>query len=1012
MHAPEHSHDRVPTRAADAWALGALLSAFVEDEPVDANGATVEEGDAAGRLRAIVTRLLAEDPDQRPGLADVARALRGAAPIVTGATDATDADAKKRVARLGPGDRLGRFEIVEERGQGGMGRVFRATDAADGRDVALKVLLPGRAADDLARRRFLREARILSQLRCSEVARYIDANEEGGVLYLAMELVDGRTLRDVVAAGPPLSEERALDLVIDVARALADVHDLGVVHRDVKPSNVLVFEDATQGRPRAKLCDFGIARRLDVEATVALTSAGAAPGTPWYMAPEQCRGEPADAQSDVYALGATLFHALVGEAPYPDRDVASVFAGHLNEPTPDVRDRRPGLTEDVARVIARALEKEQDHRYATAREMLRDLERVRHGEPAEIEDHPRPSEAARNKLRYRFEWALRSPPSELWPYVADTNRLNRAVGLSPVEFTHRAHDDGVETRGRMSAMGGALEWREHPFEWVAPTRLGVLREYSAGPFLWLRSTVDLEPLESGGTHLVHVVEVAPRSIVGRAAASLEIGVRLRRAFGRAYKRIDEVCTLARGALAASGGRAPVAISEPPDPFEPTPRLGVDAESRLRSLHDQLLALGQPPAVVEVLVDHLRSGTPQQVGHIRPLALADRARVDRDALVTACLHAVQKGALLMLWDILCPSCRIPSSIADTLAALREHAHCDACNLDFEVDLARSVEVVFRVHPAIRPTDVQTYCVGGPAHSPHVLAQVRLAIGERFELEPELAEGAYVITGRWMPRSWSFRVTPEAPHDEWSLSLASGLAPSVARSLRPGLARVTLHNDLAREAIVRLERAASRSDAFTAAHAASHPRFRELFPTELLSPGQLVGVSQVTVVFAEPPGMGALYKQGDDHVAFDHVVRLKASVDERAAVEGGTLVKLVGNGVMAVFHEPIAALRAGLALRDEVRDARIVVHSGAAMMTTINERLDYFGRLVHEAELLLDVVGPGELLVTEATITDPTAAALFSDRVRAPSVLVREGVLAHRASAARDIGDPLPPASPAS
>src|SRR5207302_10107944 len=137
--------------------------------------------------------------------------------------------------------------------------------------------------------------------------------------------------------------------------------------------------------------------------------------------------------------------------------------------------------------------------------------------------------------------------------------------------------------------------------------------------------------------------------------------------------------------------------------------------------------------------------PREVARIRPLALARRLRLDPEQVVAACLHGTREGLLVLLWDILCPVCRIPSEVKDTLRLLREHGRCEACNLDFDLDFANSVEMIFRAHPDVRTTELATYCIGGPAHSPHVVAQVRVAPGERMQLDLELPEGAYRMRG---------------------------------------------------------------------------------------------------------------------------------------------------------------------------------------------------------------------------------------------------------------------------
>jgi len=907
---------------------------------------------------------------------------------------------------VGIGSKLGRFELIDTIVAGGMGKVFRALDSLTDEEVAIKVLIPSLVTDEASIRRFAREARLLSRIRSPAIARFIEANEDAGVHYLAMELVDGESLREFMTTDGALSVDDALDVAIAVSRGLADVHDLGVIHRDVKPANILLGEsDPTSGHRTAKLCDFGIARPIDDENQAFITTAGLLIGTPWYMAPEQCCADGVDVRADVYALGATLFHMLAGEPPFPSRDPAKLIASHLTEDPPDLSAIRPDVGPSVAGIVARALEKDPDLRYRNGREMLGDLELARHGELTSISLHPLPSTEDARPSVYRFEWLLTSSREELWPHISDTERFNRAVGLSAVHFSFQPGVDEVEVRATQNIVGMVLEWREHPFEWISPRRLGVLREHTGGPFAWIRNTVDLESTRGGGTRLVHTVEAAPRGPLGRAAASLEIGLRLRRTFGRVYQRIDENCVLAKATASALGK------GHHEDPFEERPKLSLLTHRRLETVQDMLLTRGNPIDVVEALLGHVREGTAQEIAHIRPLALAAKLGVDGDAMLRACLWATRHGSLELLWDLICPACRIPSSIVDTLAQLKEHGHCDACDIDFELDLARSVELVFRVHSSLRRSDGATYCIGGPAHSPHVLAQVRLAPGERFLLDADLDEGAYRLAGRWSDRSWDFRVAAHAPHDEWHLRLDAGLAPGIARSLRPGRPRIHLENDLPREAVVRLERTDGRASAFTAAHAASHPLFRELFPAEALSPDQLVAVSHVAVVVAETEDPTHLYYEGREGRAFRELVGLRDELERRALTEGGTVVKLLGHGVLAVFTDTRAALRAALALHAGAPRARLVLHAGAAMMTTIDGRLDYFGRLIHEAEVFSDHVGAGELLISEAIIMDEGSASLFAEVRPSATVFVKDGLLAARLSAGKKSPAAVPRDGPA-
>ena len=397
-------------------------------------------------------------------------------------------------------------------------------------------------------------------------------------------------------------------------------------------------------------------------------------------------------------------------------------------------------------------------------------------------------------------------------------------------------------------------------------------------------------------------------------------------------------------------------------------------------------MASTPTVVERLGDLLGHAPAPDVARLRPLALARRWGLDPDAVVAACLHGAGEGLLVLLWDILCPVCRLSCAIEDTLRAVRDHAHCPACHLDFALDFAGSIELVFRAHPEIRAADTATYCVGGPGHSPHVLAQVRVAPGERLELDLSLPEGTYRLRGPQLPWSVDFRVRATTATCRWDIDLSRGLDPDRPRSLGAEGQVLTLSNDCGRELLVRVERTAPRDDALTAARAASLPLFRELFPGEVLSPGQLVSVAAVTLLVTDLERADRLYEELGDaraFVAIDEHFRLLEGCIHR---EGGTLIKTVGEGVVAAFEDPAAAVRAGLDLptvlmgQEATRGLRlrVAIHRGRALAATRDDHLDYFGATACQAAELLRRADGGELLLTRAVATDPGVAALLRER----------------------------------
>jgi serine/threonine protein kinase len=271
---------------------------------------------------------------------------------------------------LTAGSRLGRYEVTGVLSAGGVSAVYRGREVGTGDDVALKFLPNDRAADDGQRQRFMREARLARTLVHPAIVRILDVGECKQGLYIAMQYVAGQDLGRFLAQRGPLPPPRAVSLLTPVATALDAAHEAGIIHRDVKPSNILV---ASGGGDHADgtclLTDFGfsVAPSQDFRR---LTQAGTFVGTIAYAAPEQIRGEASDHRVDVYALGCVVCECLTGEPPFPRGQLTDVITAHLSESPPAVSSRVHGLPLALDPVIARALSKDPAARYSTCLEFM------------------------------------------------------------------------------------------------------------------------------------------------------------------------------------------------------------------------------------------------------------------------------------------------------------------------------------------------------------------------------------------------------------------------------------------------------------------------------------------------------------------------------------------------------------------------------------------------------------------------------------------------------------------
>jgi serine/threonine protein kinase len=277
----------------------------------------------------------------------------------------------KEVAHQIPG-----YKIIGKLGAGAMAIVYKAKQLSLNRTVAIKVLPKRFSENPEYVERFYKEGQAAGKLNHNNIVQAFDVGEAGGYHYFVMEYVEGRTLYDDLSAGKIFSEDEALNIITQVARALAHAHACGLIHRDVKPKNIMINTEGV-----VKLADMGLARETtDIEA--AKTEAGKAYGTPYYISPEQIRGElNIDGRADIYGLGATFYHLVTGRVPFMSEDPADVMRKHLREQLIPPDHINTSLSAGVSEVIEVMMAKRREDRYNSAEELLTDLDAVREGQP-------------------------------------------------------------------------------------------------------------------------------------------------------------------------------------------------------------------------------------------------------------------------------------------------------------------------------------------------------------------------------------------------------------------------------------------------------------------------------------------------------------------------------------------------------------------------------------------------------------------------------------------------------
>lgn len=878
---------------------------------------------------------------------------------------------------LSIGDTLGRFRLDSVLGRGGMGVVYRGTDLTNNSIVAIKVLQFNGGDIAHAIRRFKKEARILSSIQNPYVTALLDVGEERGVHYLAMEFIDGTSLKDWLKSRLPIEEKDALQIVADICRALSGAHSQGIIHRDIKPDNILLAKlpnsptdvpavELDLSQLMVKLTDFGIARHVQQSSSMELTRAGTLLGTPMYMSPEQCKGHhEVGPPADIYALGITLFELLTGAVPYRADDPMKLAAMHCFDPLPSVRKRNKLVSDRAATIVAQMLAKDPSKRFAHAEQLATEIDRTLAGEATDFEVHPRLPEHVPNKLWEKvFTWDLKSDARDLWPHVSNTDRLNHAAGLPSVEYeTRKDPNGGLRKFGSFKLGGVRIVWEEHPFEWIEGVRMGVLREFSSGPFKWFMNSVELQPLPEGGTRLVHTVRIDPRNTFGKIISTIEAGWKGGKALDRIYRRID--AHLQRQSE----------TSNITDPFQESPRLSSSIVARIEQRAAAMAQFGVPIVNTGLLTNFLKTAPPQSLAKIRSIELAKQFDVDANEFTDTCLVAAKCGLLELQWDILCPTCRAPAKSQSLLTQIGEHTECEACDVEFQSNVGNAIELVFRVHPEVRTAESSVYCIGGPGHSPHVISQLRLAPGEKMNLILPVSNGDYIVRSNRLTHVQGFKARANSRNCNLDLRLSQLGASTHAPDVQTGQLSLRITNDLQQQHLVRIERAIERASVVTAAAITATPRFRELFPEQTFHQKVPVATQDLTLMACHLSNVDQLYAEQGESETYALLQVLLDELEHIVSLHRGAVVKSLSEGILASFNDCSDATRAAFAIRESISandhlsslKIGLAIHRGSTLISTQNGRLDYFGRTARLVQNIVQQFEEG-IAITETVFSD--------------------------------------------
>jgi class 3 adenylate cyclase len=565
----------------------------------------------------------------------------------------------------------------------------------------------------------------------------------------------------------------------------------------------------------------------------------------------------------------------------------------------------------------------------------------------------------------RWTWHFDSPPEAVWAVLADTARFNEAAG-----FPKHRIETVVAADGTIGYVGAArqgpltVRWRDLPVEWVAPERFRHCREFIGTPLRRLCAGVVLT-VDGGGTRADYTLEIEPRNVLGRLAA--------RHIIAGARKSYVGLIAQARDYLAGRR-EAPFDAHPPTSGAEVRARLANAIAAIERSAHGHGLA--------RRLADYVVGAPEVDLQHLRPLRLAALWQVGERAAVELCLEAVKAGLLGMEWDILCPRCRGAKTTVTTLEALPDLGHCDSCNVAYSRDFARNVELTFHPVPAIRPVGGGEFCLFGPMSVPHVKLQQTLKPGETRRVALSLPRGHYRL--RPLNTEGDVEVAWDGAGGFPAVVLGDGGVEAGAPG-EPGT--VALVNRTGHDATLVVEDLHWQRDALTAHRVTAMQAFRDLFEAEVLKPGDEVAIERIALMFTDLRGSTALYTRIGDARAYQLVRQHFAFLAAKVRQHNGTIVKTIGDAVMAAFADPGDAMRAALDVQRNVASfnaeqrgdivIKLGLHEGPSIAVTLNGRLDYFGSTVNMAARLEAESAGGDIVLSRDFASDPAVGPLIAD-----------------------------------
>ncbi|MBN8220950.1 MAG: hypothetical protein J0L53_08485 [Spirochaetes bacterium] len=552
------------------------------------------------------------------------------------------------------------------------------------------------------------------------------------------------------------------------------------------------------------------------------------------------------------------------------------------------------------------------------------------------------------KHAFRVNILIPQTPAEAWPYIARNNFMARESGKAPTQFAGEPVSHGWKLMATsFRKMGVPVKAWELPWEWVENQFVRFEAVSVSGPVKYFIISVTLVP-EGTGTRINLEVRYVPRGFI---LARFIVGD----AFRKYRKLYSDIATRIRSKMHFD----PAYFYEKGD--------GKKREfERLIKLYREH---GADDATALTLAEFVAYAPDVQVQKIRPKEISLKSRVHFSATTSFLLAATRSGLFDMHWEILCPACRAPNAESRSLSLLSGESHCEFCDIRYDADFDRNVEVCFSPHDSTRKVNPVMYCRGNPGQTPHIYAQLTLLPGEKRVLLNGMSAGLYNL--RRGERGNVAGISIEkGKHLANRVSLSSHHGSLVLAADKD----IIFHNDTQQVETIRIEHPSYNDLALTAFEVSTMQVFRDLFSSEILRPDLKLAIKNAVFFFSDLKDSTQLYEERGDAEAFALVQSHFEIMIRIIAAHHGAVVKTIGDAVMAVFTHSEDALKAALGIHEDIRRfnrdneghhlvVKIGLHEGPALALTLNEKLDYFGSTVNKAARIQNEAGGNETVISE-------------------------------------------------